>query len=129
MSIARQQLGRSAERLAASRLAAAGFSILGRNVHIRMAEVVGEIDLIALEGDALVFVEVKAARTGSSLGPERPVLAVGPRKRLRLRRLARAWLAQDERRPAFSVLRFDVIGVRVNADGQATAFEHLRGAF
>jgi len=129
VTVARQQLGRSAERLAASRLAAAGFSILGRNVRIRMAEVVGEIDLIALDGDALVFVEVKAGRTSSSAGPERPALAVGPRKRRRLRRLATAWLAQAERPPRFGVLRFDVVGVRVDACGRLAAFEHLRGAF
>jgi putative endonuclease len=129
VTLARQGLGRAAEQLAASRLAAEGFSILQRNARIRTGELVGEIDLIALEGDVLVFVEVKAGSVGSSAGPERPALAVGPRKRLRLRRLARAWLAQAGGLPRFTGLRFDVIGVGVDVRGRAAAYEHLRGAF
>ena len=129
MTLARQGLGRAAERLAASRLAAEGYSILARNARIRTGELRGEIDLIALDGDALVFVEVKAGRTGARLGPERPALAVGPRKRLRLRRLAGAWLAEAGALPRFNALRFDVIGMRVDSSGRLAAYEHLRAAF
>lgn len=127
MTVARQTLGRVAERIAARRLAAAGFTIIARNARVRAAEAAGEIDIIALDGDALVFVEVKAGRAGSRTGPERPALAVDRRKQLRLRRLARAWLATATV-PRFASLRFDVVGVQVDAGG-VVAYEHLAGAF
>jgi putative endonuclease len=129
VTLARQRLGRSAELLAASRLAAEGFSILVRNARVRTAELEGEIDLIALDRDALVFVEVKAGRAGATTGPERPALAVGARKRLRLRRLAAAWLARGHAVPPHGRLRFDVVGVQVDGAGRLAGYEHLRGAF
>lgn len=129
MTFARLGLGRFAERLVASRLADQGFSIVARNARVRTPEVIGEIDLIALERSELVFVEVKAGRQEARAGPERPALAVGARKQLRLRRLAGAWLAEAPALPPFAGLRFDVIGVRVDARGRVAAYEHLRGAF
>jgi putative endonuclease len=129
VTLARQRLGRSAEQLAASRLTAAGFRILRRNVRVRTPELIGEIDLIALEGDVLAFVEVKAGRSHPSAGPERPVLAVDRRKQLRLRRLATAWLAECRSLPRFGALRFDVVGVQVDRSGKLIAWEHLRAAF
>jgi putative endonuclease len=125
MTVARQRLGRAAEELAARRLGARGFRIVERNSRTR----IGELDLVALDGDALVFVEVKAGRLGARAGPERPVLAVGRRKQARLRRLAREWLA-DRRGPSgVRALRFDVVGVTFDAAGRAVAFEHIRNAF
>jgi putative endonuclease len=129
VTLARQRLGRSAEALVASRLAAQGFSILARNARIGAAEAIGEIDLIALDGDSLVFVEVKASRAGTNHGPARPALAVDRRKQLRLRRLARAWLAERELLPRFRALRFDVVGVRLDGSGGTVGWEHLRNAF
>ena len=61
------------------RLAAAGWEIVERNARTRY----GELDIVALDGRALVFVEVKAGRAGSAFGPERPVLAVDRRKQRR----------------------------------------------
>jgi putative endonuclease len=128
MSAARQQLGRSAEELVAAELERAGWRIVARNV--RPAEVRGEIDLIALEGATLVFVEVKARRAGSSPGPETPAMAVGPRKRARLRSLAAAWLRERGYDvPRHSDLRFDVVGLRIDGRGRVTEREHLRAAF
>ena len=129
MTLARQSLGRRAERLVASRLKAQGLAIVARNARVHTPELIGEIDLIALDGDTLVFVEVKAARAGSRQGPERPALAVGRRKQLRLRRLARAWLAERESVPRFGALRFDVVGIRFDGNGRPVAWEHLRAAF
>jgi putative endonuclease len=129
VTFARQSLGRSAERLVASRLGAQGFSVVARNVRVHTAELVGEIDLIARDGAALVFIEVKAGRTGATHGPERPALAVGRRKQLRLRRLARAWLAERESVPSFRSLRFDVVGVRLDRSGRPLDLEHIRAAF
>ena len=128
MTVARQRLGRAAEELAARRLARAGFTILARNARVHTDGVVGEIDLVALDGSALVFVEVKAGRPDSRAGPERPALAVDRRKQLRLRRLARAWLASTGALPRSAALRFDVVGVRLDG-ARVVAYEHLRGAF
>lgn len=128
MTAARQRLGRSVETAVAKQLAADGWSIIARNA--RTAAVRGEIDLVAHDADALVFVEVKARRAGSPLGPETPAMAVGPRKRAKLRSLAVAWLREHAGTlPTHRELRFDVVGVRVDAAGRPIEWEHLRGAF
>ena len=94
MTVTRLRTGRLAEARAAEHLASLGYGILERNARTRY----GELDLVALDRRALVFVEVKAVRAGSRVGPERPVLWVTPRKQLQVRRLATAWMA--ERRAA-----------------------------
>ncbi|MGH2987019.1 MAG: YraN family protein, partial [Solirubrobacterales bacterium] len=77
-----------------------------------------------------VFVEVKARRAGSIPGPETPAMAVGPRKRTKLRGLAAAWLRdRGYDVPRHRDLRFDVVGLRVDAAGRVVEYEHLRGAF
>jgi len=124
----RKLLGDRAETMAAARLSRAGMRILAGNQRTR--EVAGEIDLIALDGRELVFVEVKALRVGAVRGPERPVLAVGPRKQRKLRSLAIAWLRDhDGFVPRHSALRFDVVGIRIGADGEPIQWEHVRDAF
>ena len=65
----------------------------------------GEIDLIAFEGETLCFIEVKARSTGE-YGPA--VAAVGRRKQARIARVAAMILAQSGYRAA---CRFDVIGL------------------
>ena len=128
MSEARQRMGRAAEALVADSLERRGMRIVARNA--RTSAVRGEIDLIALDGRALVFVEVKALRAGSVAGPERPAIAVGHRKRHKLRSLAIAWLRDhDGSVPPHGALRFDVVGVRLDSGGRAVEWEHLRGAF
>ena len=128
MSEARQRLGRAAEALVADSLERRGMRIVARNA--RTSAVRGEIDLIALDGRALVFVEVKALRAGSVSGPERPAIAVGHRKRQRLRLLALAWLRDhDGSLPPHGALRFDVVGLRLDPGGRAIEWEHLREAF
>ena len=128
MTVARQNLGRAAEDLVAGRLEAQGWRIVDRNA--RPSEVRGELDLIAVDWPALVFVEVKARLAGTVAGPERPAAAVGSRKRAQLRRLAAAWLRdRGYDVPRHRELRFDVVGVRLDAAGRVAEYEHLRGAF
>lgn len=128
MTAARQRTGRSGEDLVAARLEHAGWLIVERNA--RTSEVRGEIDLIALDGEALVFVEVKARRAGSVGGPETPAGAVGARKRLKLRGLAAAWLRdRGYEVPRHRELRFDVVGLRIDERDQVVEYEHLMGAF
>ena len=124
MTIARQRLGRHGEDLVAARLARLGWSIVDRNVRLPS----GELDLVALDGQTVVFVEVKAGRKGSRLGPERPAHAVGRRKQLKLRLLAREWLAEGRGPSGVAGYRFDVVGVSFAADGLADV-DHIRNAF
>jgi putative endonuclease len=125
MTGTRQRLGRTAEDLVAARLADAGWEIVERNARTRH----GELDLVALDARALVFVEVKAGRAGSAFGPERPVLSVDFRKQRRIRRLATAWMSERRDLPRYDEIRFDAIGVTYDRAGRITDYEHLEGAF
>jgi putative endonuclease len=124
MTEARQRLGRRAEDLVAIRLQTAGWLLVERNFRTRS----GEIDLICLDGRTLVFVEVKAGRQGALAGPERPAFAVGRRKQLRLRRLAREWIAERRGPSGVAGYRFDVVGVSFGPDGLPDV-DHIRSAF
>jgi putative endonuclease len=124
VTAARRRTGQRAEDLVSRRLAASGWEIVERNARTRY----GELDIVALDGRDLVFVEVKAARTGAPLGPERPVFAVGRQKQLRLRRLAGAYLGDRPPLPSFAGIRFDVIGISFDGDRVAD-YEHIEGAF
>jgi putative endonuclease len=125
MTVARQRTGRIAEDLVAARLAAAGWKIVERNARTRH----GELDIVARDGRALVFVEVKAGRQGAAFGPERPILAVDRRKQLRIRRLATAWMAERRRLPPYDEIRFDAVGVTLDRANRAVDIEHIQAAF
>jgi putative endonuclease len=125
MTVARQRTGQRAEELVSRRLAAAGWEIVERNARSRY----GELDIVARDGRALVFVEVKAGREGSAFGPERPVLAVDRRKQQRVRKLAVAWMAERRDLPPYADIRFDAVGVTFDRRGRVTDYEHLQAAF
>ena len=112
-----QRLGEWGEKIAADHLVSQGMVVLDRNW--RTAS--GEIDIIARDGDAVVFCEVKTRR-GSVFGD--PGEAVTLTKTRRLRTLAAQWLAISRVRP--SQVRFDVVKVMVSrVDGPVVT--HLRG--
>lgn len=125
MASTRQRLGQAAEDLVDARLRGAGWEIVERNARTRH----GELDLVALDGRALVFVEVKAGRAGSAFGPERPVLSVDFRKQARVRRLATAWMSERRELPRYAEIRFDAIGVTYDRAGRVVHYEHFEGAF
>jgi putative endonuclease len=125
MTVQRQRIGRAAEDLVAARLDAAGWQIVERNARTRY----GELDIVAIDGATLVFVEVKAGREDSAFGPERPVLGVNYRKQQRVRRLAGAWMSERRDAPYYAEIRFDAVGVSFDRAGRATDVEHIRGAF
>jgi len=125
MTLQRQRLGRTAEALVAVRLVAAHWEILERNARTRY----GELDIVALDGRTLVFVEVKAGRTNSAFGPERPVHAVDRRKQQGIRRLATAWLGERRGLPYYAEIRFDAVGVSFDRAGRAIDVEHIEAAF
>lgn len=125
MTQQRLSTGRRAEQLVAARLEAAGWRIVARNARSRH----GELDIVALEGRTLVFLEVKAGRAGASFGPERPVLSVSPRKQLQVRRLAAAFMAARRDLPRYDGIRFDAVGVTFDRSDGVLEVEHLQGAF
>ncbi|WP_426996098.1 YraN family protein [Pseudarthrobacter sp. N5] len=114
---AKDLLGRRGEELAAAYLESLGMLIVERNW--RCPE--GEIDIVALDGDALVIAEVKTRR---SLAYGHPFEAVGPEKLGRLHRLGSAWCRDRELR--MPLRRVDVIAVVVGGGGEP-ALEHLKG--
>lgn len=125
MTERRQRLGRAAEDLVARWLTAAGWQLVERNARTRY----GELDIVALDGRTLVFVEVKAGREGSQFGPERPVLSIDLRKQRRIRHLATAWMTARRDLPPYSEIRFDAVGVTFDRAGRVADHEHIEAAF
>ncbi len=114
---AKDAVGRYGEDVAARHLVASGLSVLERNWRCCL----GEIDIVAREGDVLVVCEVKT-RSGTAFGS--PLEAITPAKAARLRRLAGEWLRSHDVHPG--ALRIDVVAVLRSKRGAASV-EHLRG--
>jgi putative endonuclease len=96
----RPSLGRHGEDLAARHLQRHGYRILHRNALLGRYEV----DLIAQDGDTIVFVEVKTRQTGGTFLPEDNI---GPKKEQHLRRAAAMYQARRDDPSLY--YRFDVV--------------------
>lgn len=107
--------GEPAENLAVAFLERAGLRILERNYRCKM----GEIDLIARNGETTIFVEVRARTSEAFGGPAESITAA---KRTRLIRAARHYLARHQLDQA---CRFDVVLIR----GAEQRIEWIPGAF
>lgn len=115
----RQQLGLRGEEKVADYLQKKGYTILVKNYRCKA----GEIDIIARDGEELVFIEVK---TRSSLRFGSPAEAVTPRKQRQITRTAQWYLSE---RQLFDVpARFDVITV-LGADQANATIDHIDNAF
>ncbi|MGN6254125.1 MAG: YraN family protein [Solirubrobacterales bacterium] len=125
MTVARRRTGQIAEDFVAAKLAAAGWEIVARNARTRY----GELDIVARHGRTLVFIEVKAARGGTSFGPERPILSIDARKQRRVRRLATAWMSERRDLPPYDEIRFDAVGVTLDRHDRAVHVDYVKGAF
>ncbi|MEX1095014.1 MAG: YraN family protein [Planctomycetales bacterium] len=116
----RKLLGNRGERAAARFLRRQGYRILARQHASRF----GEIDLIARDGEWIVFVEVKTRRSDVA---GLPVEAVDQRKQRQMTRAALAWLKRrgllDHRS------RFDVIGILWPEGSRQPRIDHYRNAF
>lgn len=115
----RRRVGKAYEDLAATYLESQGYAILARNYHARR----GELDLIALEGETLVFVEVRMRKSADPVSPMETITA---QKRRRMALAARTYLARH--RITDRDCRFDVVGI-LHPPGCAPKFDHLRNAF
>ena len=114
---AKDAVGRHGEAVVARALEDEGWEVLARNWRCP----IGEIDIVARDGTDAVAVEVKTRRS-ASFGS--PLEAVTHLKLARLRRLAAAWLASQERH--FEGVRIDVVGVTLPPSG-AAILTHVRG--
>jgi putative endonuclease len=113
----RQDLGRRGEQAAVAYLQGRGVVVVQRNWRCRH----GEIDIVAREGETLVFCEVKTRR---GVGFGTPLDAITYRKAGRLRLLVGAYLA--EAGVHVGPVRIDAIGILWGSDG-LLRLEHLRG--
>ena len=120
-SDARKTIGRRGEQLAAEHFERLGWQILARNHHTRF----GELDIVALDGETLVFTEVKTCR----LGKGRPWDNLHERKREQVRRMASVWVREVPKRPRFWTIRCDAVGVLLDDRGDLVRLDHLRAAF
>ena len=107
--------GKEGEDRAAKALEEAGMSVIARNFRSKR----GEIDIIALDGDTLVFVEVKA---WSAFGMESLAHSVNHKKQARIIETAKYFLA-SHRQYYRRAIRFDVVFVGKEA------VTHLASAF
>ena len=115
----RQELGQRGERFAVHVLQSHGYCIEKTNVRFP----VGEIDIIAWDGQTLCFVEVRSA---SSMQWGGPFASVTDRKRRRLIRAAQWYLQRLRVLPMET--RFDVVGIQWDGQSRPSA-ELLKGAF
>jgi putative endonuclease len=111
-------LGRRGEDLAHRYLRERGFIIVARNYRLSSGD--GEADLIAWDGDTLVFVEVKSRETADFGPPER---AIGEEKRRHLLRIAREYTRKTE--TPWDRIRFDVVSIVLT---KSPTIEYFRDA-
>ena len=120
MTFQRKKLGRKGEEAAAQYLINKGYALLCRNFTCN----IGEIDLVALDREALVFVEVRS-RSGTEYGLAQE--SITKRKQHKLRQLA--WYYLQVERKTESCCRFDVIAVLFDREGTLIKLDHITNAF
>lgn len=116
----RRWFGSRSERAAATYLKRLGYRILHRNFSCPL----GELDLIALDGSCIVFVEVRSTEADDMT---KPAASVDDAKQRRLTRLALFYL--QRKRLLDRSARFDVLTLSWPANSDRPAVEHYRNAF
>lgn len=119
----RRELGATGEQVATDHLVRRGCQILERNFRTRW----GELDVIAFDGRAIVFVEVKTRIV--TVANRDPLESVHARKRQQIRRMAGQWLRERSDRPRATELRFDAIGITLDRSGELLRLDHVEAAF
>ena len=116
----RQHLGDFGERVAAAHLEAKGYRIIDRK--FRVAE--AELDLVARDGEELVFVEVRTRRGGEQ---GMAALSVNRRKSAKVL-LAAQWYVEKHPELEDSLMRVDVVTVELARDGALRRVTHYEDA-
>ncbi|WP_263142336.1 YraN family protein [Pseudomonas sp. RIT-PI-AD] len=117
----RQDSGQAAEALACEHLLAQGMRLVAKNWRSRL----GELDLVMLHGDTVVFVEVRYRRHAAWGGA---LESVDARKRAKLTRAAQQFL-QQENRWAKCPCRFDVVAVSPGGGQLPPRLDWIQNAF
>ena len=118
-----RKTGNEMEDVAAEYLTKRGVRILERNFRSREAE----IDIIGKDGETLIFVEVKARRTGKKSGEASE--AVGMAKQKRICRCADYYMHEKGIDPFSTLVRFDVVAIMAGSDKSASSTRWIRNAF
>jgi putative endonuclease len=116
----RQALGDFGERTAAAHLQAKGYRIIDRKFRVRDAE----IDLVAIDGDQVVFVEV---RTRRGAYPGMAALSITRKKAAKLL-VAVEWYTERHPDVAEMPLRIDVVAIELDRDGKMSEILHIEDA-
>ncbi|MHC2179701.1 putative endonuclease [Paenibacillus sp. PvR052] len=117
----RKELGALGEAAAEQRLNQQGFRLLARNWRCRT----GEIDIIAMDGEILVFVEVRTRSGRGVFGT--PQESVNVRKQRQIVETSQVYLHQE--RQYDRQIRYDVIAVQTDPTGAVLHIEEIRNAF
>lgn len=115
-----RELGLKGEDEAVKYLQANGYRILERNYRCR----IGEVDIIAMDRETLVFIEVKA-RTGTLFGY--PQEAVSVKKQKKIRTVSRQFLYLKKIQDVNC--RFDVLAIKMDNNWQPVSIDHIKNAF
>jgi putative endonuclease len=108
-------LGKKGEEQVAAALEAAGLQIIAKNIRSKY----GEVDIVAVEGNTIIFVEVKA---WSVFGFEDLQYSIDTRKQQKIIKTAKYFLSEN-RKYSNMAIRFDVVFVKNNS------ISHLASAF
>jgi putative endonuclease len=116
----RRWFGNRSERAAARFLKRLGYRILERNLRSSL----GELDLVALDDNCIVFVEVRSTEREEA---QRPAASVGYEKQRRLTQLALSYLQRQ--RLLGQAARFDVLAISWPANCREPLIQHHKSAF
>jgi putative endonuclease len=114
-------LGKKGEERAAEALESAGMKIISRNYRKKT----GEIDIIALDGETIIFVEVK---TWSVFSIENLQYSIDAKKQQKIIKTANFFLSEN-RKYSNMAIRFDVVFVKKDKKPEGFQLTHLASAF
>jgi putative endonuclease len=116
----KKTLGERGEDAAARYLQRQAYRLLARGLDSRL----GELDIVAVDGRTIVFVEVKTRRSGQA---GHPAEAIDPRKERRMTQAGLAYLKAQ--RLLDYPARFDVVAITWPSDDREPSIEHYKNAF
>lgn len=119
MKRAKQKLGRQGEQIAAVYLQRLGYVIIEHNWHCPL----GEVDIVARDGECWVFVEVRTWRPGLYGTPE---ASITPRKQVKMLDVAQSYLQSAGLDDV--EWRIDVVAIEMDSTAQVKRLNHIRSA-
>ncbi|MFD0680171.1 MULTISPECIES: YraN family protein [unclassified Paenibacillus] len=121
VKLTRKMLGALGEQYALEHLQALNYSILAQNWRCRT----GEIDLIGMDGELLIIIEVRTRSGSTTFGM--PQESINALKQQKVRETAQFYTHRHQLLDR--QLRFDVISVVTDREGQLLTLDHIPNAF